>query len=136
VKAYASCDSSGGCNPQRFDVIVLPSLYGSSPIWPPASSAASGSHPAAATYPYFEPAHGTAPDIAGTGTINPTATLLSATMMLDHLGQTDTSRAVVAALEAVYAAGTHLTPDQGGTATAVQFCDAVEAAPGRPPTPA
>jgi isocitrate/isopropylmalate dehydrogenase len=57
-------------------------------------------------------------------------------MMLDHLGQTDTSRAVVAALEAVYAAGTHLTPDQGGTASSVQFCEAVEAALRRPPTSA
>jgi hypothetical protein len=42
----------------------------------------------------------------------------------------------VAAIEAVYAAGSNLTPDQGGTATAVQFCDAVEAALCQPPTSA
>jgi isocitrate/isopropylmalate dehydrogenase len=53
---------------------------------------------------------------------------LSATMMLDHLGLTDAARALVNAVDAVYADGTHLTPDQGGTATATQFCAAVEAA--------
>jgi isocitrate/isopropylmalate dehydrogenase len=127
-------------DPQRFDVIVLPNLYGdilsdlAAGLIGGLGLAPSGCY--GPDYAYFEPAHGTAPDIAGTGTINPSATLLSATMMLDHLGQTDASRAVVAALEAVYATGAHLTPDQGGTASAVQFCDAVEAALRRPPTSA
>jgi 3-isopropylmalate dehydrogenase len=42
----------------------------------------------------FEPVHGSAPDIAGTGTANPIAAILSAAMMLDHLGETDAAARV------------------------------------------
>ena len=76
-------------------------------------------------FAYFEPVHGTAPDIAGTNTINPTATLLSAAMMLDHLDFSDASERLVEAIEGIYVEGKTLTPDQGGSATSEEFCDAV-----------
>lgn len=119
-------------DPRRFDVIVLPNLYGDilSDLAAGligglglAPSGCYGDH-----YAYFEPAHGTAPDIAGAGTINPTATLLSAVMMLDHLGFDEAARPLTAAVQSVYASGLALTPDQGGTATTVEFCEAVYAA--------
>jgi isocitrate/isopropylmalate dehydrogenase len=76
-------------------------------------------------YAYFEPAHGTAPDLVGTGQINPTATLLSACMMLEHLSEEDVAARVVAATERVYARGVDLTPDQGGSGTAASMCAAI-----------
>ena len=48
----------------------------------------------------FEPVHGSAPDIAGQGKADPTATVLSVAMLLDHLGQTDAARRVDAAVAA------------------------------------
>ncbi|MCZ6783145.1 MAG: isocitrate/isopropylmalate family dehydrogenase, partial [Proteobacteria bacterium] len=79
-------------------------------------------------YAYFESAHGTAPDIAGRNVINPTATLLSAVMMLEHLGCGEGARRLEGAIERVYAEGRSLTPDQGGSASTTGFCDAVRAA--------
>ena len=76
-------------------------------------------------YAYFESAHGTAPDIAGRGVINPTAMILSGAMMLEHLGFADAARALEAAVEQVYAEGRQLTPDQGGDASTQAFCKAV-----------
>ena len=76
-------------------------------------------------YAYFESAHGTAPDIAGQGVINPTATLLSAVMMLEHLGFAEAAERLDSALTRVYAEGRVLTPDQGGSATTTEFCEAV-----------
>lgn len=115
--------------PQRFDVVVMPNLYGD--ILSDAAGGLLGSLGLAASgcygndYAYFEPAHGTAPDIAGTNTINPTATLLSATMMLEYLGHPRTAMKLEECVENVYVAGQALTPDQGGTATAQEFVDAV-----------
>jgi isocitrate/isopropylmalate dehydrogenase len=76
-------------------------------------------------YAYFESAHGTAPDIAGTGIINPTATILSAALMLEYLGWDDAAVRLRGAVERVYAEGRTLTPDQGGRATTAEFCAAV-----------
>jgi 3-isopropylmalate dehydrogenase len=64
----------------------------------------------------FEPVHGSAPDIAGDGIANPSATVLSAAMLLDHLGYGDEATDVRAAVEGVLADGPH-TPDLGGDAT-------------------
>jgi isocitrate/isopropylmalate dehydrogenase len=64
-------------------------------------------------YAYFEPVHGTAPDIAGQHIINPTATMLSAVMMLEYVGLQDAARRLERAIEETYAAGDCLTPDQG-----------------------
>ena len=72
-----------------------------------------------------ESAHGSAPDIAGTNTINPTATLLSAAMMLDYLGFAQAARRLSDGVERVYAEGRCMTPDQGGAATKTEYCKAV-----------
>jgi len=57
--------------------------------------------------------------------INPTATILSACMMLDYLGFEVSAKQIKEALVAVYAAGVSLTQDQGGTASTTDFCDAL-----------
>jgi len=64
----------------------------------------------------FEPVHGTAPDIAGEGVANPSATILSAAMMLDHLGYSEESQQVETAVESVLADGPR-TGDLGGNAS-------------------
>ncbi|MEJ6683148.1 MAG: isocitrate/isopropylmalate family dehydrogenase, partial [SAR86 cluster bacterium] len=78
-------------------------------------------------YAYFESAHGSAPDIVGKNIINPTATLLSAAMMLDYLEFPDAAQRIRRAVEQVYQQGEVLTPDQGGTGTTTEFCAAVSA---------
>jgi 3-isopropylmalate dehydrogenase len=75
--------------------------------------------------PYFEPVHGSAPDIAGKGTVNPTAMILSANMMLDHLGMKDEAQALEKAVAKVYREGKLLTADQGGKASTKEFSEAV-----------
>lgn len=117
-------------SPHDLDVVVLPNLYGD--ILSDEAAALVGGLGVAPSacygddFAYFEPVHGTAPDIAGTGRINPTATLLSAVMMLEHIGHNEAARALHDAVAAVYAEGRVLPPDQGGTASADQFCVAVQ----------
>jgi isocitrate/isopropylmalate dehydrogenase len=53
----------------------------------------------------FEPVHGSAPDIAGTGKANPAGAALSAALMLDHLGEPEAAAQLEAAVDAVLAAG-------------------------------
>ncbi len=118
-------------NPHQFDVCVMPNLYGD--IMSDGAAGLIGGLGLAPSgcygddYAYFESAHGTAPDIAGQNIINPTATLLSAVMMLEHLGFDEAGRRLHDAIAAVYAAGDVLTPDQGGSASTTDFCDAVAA---------
>ncbi len=115
--------------PQSFDVIVLPNLYGD--ILSDAAGGLIGGLGLAPSgcygedYAYFESAHGTAPDIAGRGVINPTATILSAAMMLEYLKFEEAAGRLRKAVEGVYARGQCLTRDQGGGATTKQFCEAV-----------
>jgi 3-isopropylmalate dehydrogenase len=72
----------------------------------------------------FEPVHGSAPDIAGKGTANPTAMLRSVALLLDHsLGRPDLGAALVAAVDEALVSAP--TPDAGGTATTGEFADAV-----------
>ena len=59
----------------------------------------------------FEPTHGSAPDIAGKDIANPTAEILSAAMMLDHLGEVDAAERIRAAVRATLAEGTCVTGD-------------------------
>ncbi len=124
-------------DPHGFDVLVLPNLYGD--ILSDAAAALTGGLGVAASgcygagYAYFESAHGTAPDIAGQGIVNPTATLLSAAMMLEHVGLAPAAASLRAAIDRVYARGEALTPDQGGDGTTAGFCDAVFAALGDAP---
>lgn len=115
--------------PQDLDVVVLPNLYGdlfsdlAAGVVGGLGLAPSGCYGEDGAY--FEPAHGTAPDLCGMHTINPTATILSAAMMLEHLGFAGEARRVERAVEAVYREGRWLTPDQGGRATTEELCLAV-----------
>ncbi len=73
----------------------------------------------------FEAVHGSAPDIAGKGVANPTALLLAACLMLDHLGEQEAAGRIRRGLTDTLRDGKALTPDLGGNATTVQFADAV-----------
>jgi len=72
----------------------------------------------------FEPVHGSAPDIAGEGIANPSAMILSAAMMLDHLGYGEDASAVRSAVEGVLEDGPR-TPDLGGDASTEEVTEAV-----------
>ena len=115
--------------PHRLDVVVMPNLYGD--ILSDAAAALVGGLGLAPSgcfgehHAYFESIHGTAPDIAGKGIANPTATMLAGAMMLDYLGFADGAAALLAAIDRVYALGQNLTPDQGGSATSHAFTSAV-----------
>jgi isocitrate/isopropylmalate dehydrogenase len=111
------------------DVVVMPNLYGD--ILSDAAAGTLGGLGLAPSgcygddYAYFESVHGTAPDIKGMGIINPTATMLSAVMMLDYLELREESRRFESAIRAVYADGRVLTPDQGGPSKTAEFTRAV-----------
>jgi len=116
-------------NPQPLDVVVMPNLYGD--IMSDGAAGLIGGLGLAPSgcygqdYAYFESAHGSAPDIAGQNIINPTATLLTAAMLLDHLSFNEASRNLIEAVRCVYEAGEFLTPDQGGRGSTTDFCNAV-----------
>ena len=78
-------------------------------------------------YAYFEPVHGSAPDIAGKGIINPTAMLLSGIMMLDYLGYNRQAHVLTLAIEQTYRDGVVLPVDQGGQAGTAEFLSALRA---------
>jgi isocitrate/isopropylmalate dehydrogenase len=73
----------------------------------------------------FEAVHGSAPDIAGQGIANPTAILMSATMMLRHIGEQSAAARVEKAMLEVFAEGKPLTRDLGGTAKTNEFARAI-----------
>jgi homoisocitrate dehydrogenase len=114
--------------PEQFDVIVTTNLLGD--ILSDLTAGLVGGLGLAPSgnigdrYAVFEPVHGSAPDIAGKGIANPTATILSAAMMLEHLGELEAARRIEAAVDRVLAEGPH-TPDLGGTATTEAFTEAV-----------
>ena len=72
----------------------------------------------------FEPVHGTAPDIAGKGIVNPIGAILSASMMVEHLGHTEMANAIEGAVESAIRAG-ECTRDLGGSLTTREVGDAV-----------
>ncbi|MEM3569710.1 MAG: isocitrate/isopropylmalate dehydrogenase family protein [Candidatus Jordarchaeales archaeon] len=74
---------------------------------------------------YFEPVHGSAPDIAGKGIANPTATILSCVMMLEYLGMEKDAGKLEKAVAEVYRKGETLTPDMGGTAKTMEVAEAI-----------
>jgi isocitrate/isopropylmalate dehydrogenase len=76
----------------------------------------------------FEPVHGSAPDIAGKGIANPMAAMLSAVLMLEHLGLDRSAAALRGAVARVLKDGTARTPDLGGRATTRDVTEAVLAA--------
>lgn len=123
--------------PEAFDVVVASNLFGD--ILTDLSAAVTGSiglaasanvNPTKAFPSMFEPIHGSAPDIAGKGIANPLAAILSAGLMLTHLGLPKAAAAVRDAVSRVLAAGAVKTPDLGGEATTAQMGDAVVAAVG------
>ncbi|MBI2898063.1 MAG: isocitrate/isopropylmalate dehydrogenase family protein, partial [Deltaproteobacteria bacterium] len=73
----------------------------------------------------FEAVHGSAPDIAGKGIANPTAVILSAALMLDHIGEDRASRRIESAVRSVLARGEVRTRDLGGTAGTAEYTAAV-----------
>ena len=119
-------------HPDWFDVVVGSNLFGDilSDLGP-ACAGGIGIAPSANLNPekrypsMFEPVHGSAPDIAGKGIANPIATLWSAQMMLDFLGEGKAAEALFGAIGAVCAEGKSLTPDLGGRATTREVTDAV-----------
>ena len=69
--------------------------------------------------------HGSAPDIAGKGVANPSAQLLAAAMMLDHVGELDAAKRLRSALETTIVKDKVRTPDLGGRASTAEFARAV-----------
>lgn len=114
--------------PEGFDVLVTTNLFGD--ILSDLAAAHVGGLGVAASANVgeraglFEPVHGSAPDIAGRGIANPTATLLAAALMLRHLGLPDQADRLETATLAVLADGIH-TPDLGGAATTADMLAAV-----------
>lgn len=102
-------------HPEDFDVLVLPNLYGDIVSDLGAGLVGGlGMAPGAnigTDVAIFEATHGSAPDIAGKGVANPTAQILSAAMMLDHLGETVAAERVRAAVRATLAEGAYVTAD-------------------------
>jgi isocitrate/isopropylmalate dehydrogenase len=115
--------------PDHFDVILATNAFGDilSDI---AAGLAAGLGLAASAcigerWAYFEPVHGSAPDIAGQGVANPCATILSAAMMLRYLGEETSADTVENAVHAVLAAGAVRTGDLGGSANSTEMTEAV-----------
>lgn len=119
-------------HPEDYDVLVCPNLYGDIVsdlcaglvgglgLTPSANIGVDGA--------IFEPIHGSAPDIAGQHKINPTAAILSASLMLAHLGEGNAASSIEKAVEKVIGEGTTLTVDMGGTSSTEEFADAIIAA--------
>ena len=123
--------------PEVFDVVVASNLFGD--ILTDLSAMITGSvglgasanlNPERAFPSMFEPLHGSAPDIAGKGIANPLAAILSAKLMLDHLGYEKSASAMHAAIARVLKEGKVRTPDLGGKATTVEMANAVISALG------
>ncbi len=115
--------------PEKFDVLVLPNLYGDI-----VSDLCAGLVGGLGVVPganigvdsaVFEAVHGSAPDIADKNLANPTALLLSATMMLDYIDERDRADRIRAALTRVLTAGSVRTLDLGGTASTTEFTEAI-----------
>jgi isocitrate/isopropylmalate dehydrogenase len=112
-----------------FDVIVTTNMYGDILADEAAELIGGlGIAPSACLggrVPYFESVHGSAPDFAGKNVINPTATILSAKLMLEYFDMHQEAEKLEGAVASVYARGECLTFDQGGKATTMEFADAV-----------
>jgi isocitrate dehydrogenase (NAD+) len=115
--------------PEQFDMLVMENLYGDIVsdlcagligglgLAPGANIGEQGA--------VFEAVHGSAPDIAGQGIANPTAILMSALLMLRHLGEQDAADRAEKAMLAVLAEGKVITRDLGGSARTEEFANAI-----------
>lgn len=117
-------------DPGRFEIVVTSNLFGD--ILTDLGAAIAGGMGLAAganlnperEYPsMFEPIHGSAPDIAGTGKANPLAAIWSASQLLDFFGHTDWAERIIHYIETVLTEKKVLTPDLGGTATTSEVGD-------------
>ena len=115
--------------PETLDVILVPNLYGD--ILSDVCAGLVGGLGLAPganlgwEYAVFEPAHGSAPDIAGRGLADPVAMVLSGALMLRHLSEQDAAGAVDVAVARVLAEGTHVTPDLGGNGSTDEMAKAL-----------
>ena len=117
--------------PERFDVIVTDNLFGdiltdlAAAVTGGIGLAASGNINPSGDFPsMFEPVHGSAPDIAGQGKADPTATVLSVALMLQHLGYTDEAARIEAAVTADLAErDAARTTEETGDALAARVAD-------------
>ena len=116
-------------NPSQFDVLLLPNLYGDI-----VSDLCAGLVGGLGVVPsanlgteigVFEAVHGSAPDIAGKNLANPTALLLSALLMLRHIGEGTMADRIMTALGTVLSEGKVRTRDLGGSAGTREFADAI-----------
>jgi isopropylmalate/isohomocitrate dehydrogenase-like protein len=115
--------------PQAFDVILTSNLFGDI-LSDEAAGLVGGLGLAPSgnigdNYGLFEPVHGSAPDIAGKGIANPTATILAAKMMLEYLGEAEWAKRVENAVVTVLKDGKNLTPDLGGSSTTREVAEAM-----------
>ena len=119
-------------DPKRFEIVVTSNLFGD--ILTDLGAAIAGGMGLAAganlnperKYPsMFEPIHGSAPDIAGTGKANPLATVWSASQMLDFFGYSNWEEKLIDCIEAILTEGKVLTPDLGGNSTTSEVGDEV-----------
>jgi len=115
--------------PERFDVLLLPNLYGDIVSDLCAGLVGGlgvvGAANLGADIGVFEAVHGSAPDIAGKNLANPTALLLSAVLMLRHIDEGAAADRIMQALGRVLTAGGVRTKDLGGAASTTEFADAV-----------
>lgn len=122
-------------NPGDFDVIVTTNMFGD--ILSDLTAGLIGGLGMAPSgnigddFAIFEPVHGSAPDIAGRGIANPSATILSAKMMLDWLGESKAAEILKKALVEVLKEGKALTPDLGGRFKTHEMAEAVSLKIGR-----
>ena len=116
-------------DPSRLDVLLLENLYGDI-VSDLAAGLVGGLGVVAGanlgdTHALFEPVHGSAPDIKGKKIANPTAMILAAVMMLNHVGEGRAAKRIFDALETVLLKGERLTPDLNGRSGTAQFADAI-----------
>ena len=116
-------------NPGQFDVLVMPNLYGDIVSDLCAGLVGGlgvvGAANLGADAAVFEAVHGSAPDIAGRNVANPTALLLSAVLMLRHIEEGAAAARIMEALTRVLSAGQIRTRDLRGSATTIEFADAI-----------
>jgi isocitrate dehydrogenase (NAD+) len=115
--------------PERFDMLLLPNLYGDIVSDLCAGLVGGlgtvGAANLGADTGVFEAVHGSAPDIAGRNIANPTALLRSALLMLDHIGESVAARRIESALFTVLATPERTTRDLGGHASTTEFAHAI-----------
>jgi isocitrate dehydrogenase (NAD+) len=116
-------------DPTRLDVLLLENLYGDIVSDLAAGLVGGlGVVPGANlgdTHALFESVHGSAPDIKGKNIANPTAIILAAVMMLEHISEAPAAKRIYSSLEKVLTRGEVLTPDLGGAGTTKKFADAI-----------